>query len=334
MHSLDHIKNRILERLNLVSLIGKTVALKTRSGHWVGLCPFHEERSPSFTVYPDHYFCYGCQQNGDAITFVRKTSGLSFIEALKLLGQEASRHPEIDQAQSFKKNRQDDASLYKILLAAQDLLAQNLHSTRGQTFVAYLEKRGFQPDNIKKFGFGMAFDEPTGLLDSLVRQRFSPRDIEACSLATPSAKNGKLYDFFRNRLTVPIHDSSGRIIAFGGRAMDDYPPKYKNSRETRLFDKSNTLFGLHHAKTQLRRGQPAIVVEGYMDTLQMWQHGFENTVACMGTALKKSHLQMLSQLTGKVILLFDGDTAGQKASLSTVNVGLEVPNLKIEVVVL
>lgn len=330
MESIDQLKNAILNKLSIYDIIGETISLKDRSGLKVGLCPFHEENSPSFTVYPDHFFCFGCRERGDIINFVRKMQGLSFPDSLRLLAGKAGLDAAVlDRRDHSKKDRQSEAQLYKAMLAAHDIFKQNLHGPGGRKTMEYIKQRGFSEENIAKFGFGLAADSSTDLLERLKRLGFHARDIEACSLASTSAKNGKLYDFFRNRLMVPIHDQFGRLIAFGGRALDDYPPKYKNSRETRLFDKSQTLYGLDKAKEPIRKGKDAIVVEGYMDVLQLWQNEFTGAVACMGVALKLQHLKNLSHTCTKLYLLFDGDVAGQKANLGVVTAALEVPKLDI-----
>ena len=332
MASTDELKRKLLSHLSIYEIIGEVVELKERSGLRVGLCPFHEESSPSFTVYSDHFFCFGCRESGDAITFIRKTQGIGFIEALKYLAPKAG----IDPA-AFDGNRQsaqkkaEESRLYQIMVTAQEIFVKNLMSEAGRSTIEYLNKRGFSNESIKEFGFGYSLNEPTGLINELTKRNISLKEIEACSLGATSAKNGKLYDFYRNRLTIPIRDIYGRLIAFGGRALDDYPPKYKNSRDSVLFDKSSTLFGFDTAKEFIRKSSPAIVVEGYMDVLQLWQYGFKGSMACMGTALKTQHLKHISNISSKLILLFDGDTAGQKASLSTVSASLQVPNLEIKV---
>lgn len=331
--SSDALKNRILADTPLAALIGEHVKLSERGGLRVGCCPFHEENSASFTVYPDHYFCFGCRESGDAISFTRKIKGMGFIDALKFLGSRAGIDTtELDSQRLARSDRLDDAPLYQAMLLANDFFKEQLQSPRGEKARAYLVHRGFSPELIKEYGFGLALDEPRLLTDYLSQKhRLSPRDVEACSLASPSAKNGQLYDFFRNRVMIPIYDPHGRLVAFGGRALDDYPPKYKNSRETRLFDKSSVLFGYQRARDFIRKGEPAIIVEGYMDVLQLWTHGFPGAVACMGTALKTQHLRLLSNITNRVYLLFDGDQAGQKASLSTVAASLEFPRMDVRV---
>lgn len=334
--SLDEVKKRILSRANLTSLIGESVKLITRSGRAVGLCPFHEEKSPSFNIYHDHYYCFGCKANGDAIDFVRKTTGIGFIEALKNLAQKFGvEAPELEESDFRKKQRGEEAQLGRIMVAAQEFFVRQLESPRGREARAYLEKRGFVTEQIQQFGFGLTPEEPWGLSKELRRLGFAADDIKACSLASTSEKSGNLYDFFRdNRVMIPIKDPQGRIVAWGGRTLGDHPAKYINSRESRLFDKSAVLFGFDRARVAMREKHRAIVVEGYMDVLQLWAKGFPETVACMGTALSTRHLQLLRQATGQVILLFDGDNAGRNASLSSVQNTLEVPEVRVRVALL
>ena len=334
--SFDDVKKRILTRSNLTTLIGETVKLTTRSGRAIGLCPFHEEKTPSFNIYNDHYYCFGCKASGDAIDFIRKTSGIGFIEALKSLSQKFGvEAPELEESDFRKKQRGEEAQLGRIMLSAQEFFVSQLRSPRGAAARAYLEKRGFTAEQIESFGFGLTPEEPWGLSKELRRIGCNDDDVKACSLASTSEKTGRLYDFFRdNRVMIPIRDAQGRIIAFGGRTLSDHPAKYINSRESRLFDKSAVLFGFDRARVAMREKHRAILVEGYMDVLQLWAKGFPEAVACMGTALSARHLQLLRQATGQVILLFDGDSAGRNASLSSVQNTLEVPEVRVVVATL
>ncbi|MGE0172153.1 MAG: DNA primase [Oligoflexales bacterium] len=329
--SLESAKERILLGCSLPSLIGETIRLETRSGRKVGLCPFHEEKSPSFTVYDDHYFCFGCRAHGDAITFVRKTKGLGFIDALKYLASKCK----VD-CPELEKNEQDETKLKE----AKNYYA--MHLCAHQFFVAqitahphvykYVESRGFGPEKIKLYGFGYAPKNPDVLLQHLKSQGFKLQDADTCSLATHSQTKGRYYPFFQDRLMIPIRDALGRIVGFGGRAMDkDNPAKYKNSRETFLFDKSKILFGFDRAKEVLPKAKSAIVTEGYMDALQLWNNGIENAVACLGTALTQQQLGLLSHSARTVYLVFDGDEAGKKATLRSVNVALHYPDLEVKV---
>lgn len=330
--STEIAKKRILEKVPLGSLISEQVQLSLRSGRQVGLCPFHGEKSPSFTIFDDHYFCFGCRARGDAIEYVRHTQGLNFIEALKYLAEKYSIDvPELDDSRKAQESRQQTAKLYRILQTAQKYFQTSLKEQGGHV-VAYLESRGFTKESIANFGFGYAPDQGMGLVNLLLRQGHSLKDANLAAVATQSKKDLKTYDFFRNRLTIPIQDQHGRLIAFGGRAMDNHPAKYKNSRESPLFDKSHVLFGLDRAKEWIRKSRRSIVVEGYMDALQLWNHGFPETVACLGTALTPFHMQRLSNLTETVYLIFDGDQAGKHATLRSVSHALDIPKAQFKVV--
>ena len=334
MSDLDDVKRRILSRVSLPSLIGETVKLTTRAGRPMGLCPFHAEKTPSFYVYDDRFYCFGCKAAGDAIEFVRKTQGYGYVETLRLLAKKFGvEAPELDEDRGRLAQNKSDAALFRMMAEAQDFFVRELTSDRGVDVRAYLEKRGFTQDSIGTYGFGMTPVEGFGLVRHLRSQGFGESDIIACSLATPGTEGRRAYDFFRRRLMIPIRDAQGRLIAFGGRTLDpNDPAKYKNSRDSKLFDKSRTLFGLDKARQAIREKGRAIVVEGYMDALRLWQAGFPETVACLGTAFTEYHLHKLKQATSLVILLFDGDSAGRRATLQTVNVALSAPDVHMKAV--
>jgi len=332
--SLDDVKNRIKMRVPLDQLIGETVSLVRRGPSITACCPFHAEKSPSFHIYPDnHYYCFGCKESGDAITFVRKTRDMSFIESLRFLsvkyGIEA---PELDEPDSVKRRRGEQLALSQILVAAQDFFVGELKSTRGEQARHYLRERGFSDENILKFGFGLTPLEGYGLVKHLRSLGFRENDMIRASMASISAKTGRPYDFFRDRIMIPIRDAQGRVIAFGGRTTVQDPAKYKNSGATPLFDKSSVLFGLDHARDAVKDRRSAIIVEGYMDALCLWQEGLSEVVASMGTALTVRQLKLLWQQTRtpEVIVLFDGDAAGHKATLAAIEVVLEVPEIRVK----
>ena len=330
--AIDTVKQRILAKTPLGDLIGTDIKLERRSGRLVGLCPFHEEKSGSFTIFDDHYFCFGCRAHGDAIEFVRKTRGLGFIEALKFLaekfGVDAS---ELEQNRQSDEERRKTSNLYKVLRLSQDYFKENLAKHSSQ-IIPYLEGRGFSESAIQAFEFGYAPDSPKGLVNHLLQRGVALDDAISASVASRSQKDRKAYDFYIDRLMIPIRDHHGRLIAFGGRAMGDHPAKYKNSRESPLFDKSTVLYGLDAARTAIREKQRAIVVEGYMDALQLRNFGFTETVACLGTAVTAFHLQRLSQLAKEVIFLFDGDAAGERAGLRAVTYALDIPRTQFKMV--
>jgi DNA primase len=331
-NDLDSVKTRILSRISLPELIGSTVKLTRRSGNYVGCCPFHNEKGPSFTVYPDHYFCYGCRAHGDAIDFIRKTQGLGFIESLRYLGEKAGVEvPELERSRTDENRLKERASLLGLMQHAQNFYVDRLNEDAGDSAKRYLADRGFSPENIKEFGFGLSPDSFEALTGHLRKVGFSTEQMLDTSVASISNRTNQPFDFFRNRLMIPIRDPSGRVIAFGGRTLGNDPAKYVNSRESKLYDKSAVLFGLDRAKDSIKRSGRAIVTEGYMDCMQLWQHGIGEAVACLGTALTVPQLRLLAPHCSRICLLFDGDAAGQAASLRSVSIALEVPEIEVRV---
>jgi DNA primase len=329
---LSATKHRILTRIDLSELIGKDLKLSSRSARQVACCPFHDEKTPSFTIYDTHYYCFGCKANGDAIDYIRKTKSLGFIDALKFLAEAFN----IEAPELFQKYRTSDSlkeqhSLLGMMRHAQSFYVSNLNSSTGQQAKEYLLNRGFTVENIATYGFGMAPDSFNAMRDHITRIGFSEQQLVDGSLASKSQRNSSVYDFMRNRLTIPICDISGQVIGFGGRTLSGESAKYINSRESKLYDKSQIVFGLNIAKTFMRKKCRAIVTEGYMDTLQLWNQGFEETVACLGTALTIPQLRQIGNATNRVFLVFDGDQAGYLASLRSVSVALEVSNIEVKV---
>jgi DNA primase len=300
---------RIKDATDLVALLGQSVKLRKQGAAWVGLCPFHSERSPSFQVLQDRgfYHCFGCGKHGDAFTWVMEREGLTFPEAMEQLARAAG--VELPKVRERSPAEVDlESKLRATLDAAQAFYEKKLQETTKAA--DYLRRRGISEGFLKEAGFGFAPDAWEQLVNHLRQQGFSHDLIEQAGLASRSER-GSLIDFLRNRLTIPIHDARGRLIAFGGRAFGDDKPKYLNTRETALFNKSQVLFGFHRAKGQLRDG--ALVVEGYFDVLQLHQEGIHAAVAPLGTALTEGHLQQLQRFTKRLVLCFDGDAAGQRA---------------------
>jgi DNA primase len=327
--SQDAAKRRILDQVDLSGLISEDITLSKRSGRFVGLCPFHQEKSPSFTIFDDHYYCFGCQARGDAIDFVRHQKGLGFIESLKYLAEKYQiAAPELEDRVKGDEERRKLSRLYKVLQAANQYFKAELGSNEGNYSISYLESRGFDRNTIDSFEFGYAPDRPTALVSHLLRQGFAIKDIIDASLGNTSSKTKRTYDFYQHRIMIPIRDHHGRVVGFGGRALGDDPAKYKNSRETAVFDKSRTLYGLDVARDFIRKSKRAIIVEGYMDALQLRNYEIREVVACLGTALTASHVRRLAPMCDKIYLVFDGDAAGTRASLKTVSIALEQPSIQ------
>lgn len=312
------IVEQVKEATDLVALVGQAVKLKKSGAAWSGLCPFHSERSPSFQVVPQRgfYHCFGCGKHGDAFSWVMEREGLSFPEALELLARQAGiAMPE--RRERPKEVLDQEERLRGVLEAAQAFYQQEL--ARNEAALGYLKGRGITEAFALEAGFGAAPDAWDKLVGHLRRLDVSPDLIEQSGLASRSERGSQI-DFLRNRLTIPIHDARGRIVAFGGRVLNDDKPKYLNTRETALFKKGATLFGMHRAKGALRDG--ALVVEGYFDVLQLHQEGLAGVVAPLGTALTEDHLHQLHRFTKRVILCFDGDAAGRRAMEKSLRLAL------------
>lgn len=309
---------RIKDATDLAALVGQVVKLRKQGAAWVGLCPFHSERSPSFQVLPDRgfYHCFGCGKHGDAFTWIMEREGLTFPEAMEQLAQAAGIElPKVRERSTAEVDL--ETRLRGAMEAAQAFYAARLReSAKAQT---YLKGRGISETFMVEAGFGFAPDTWESLVQHLRAQGCSIELIEQTGLASRSER-GTLIDFLRNRLTIPIHDARGRLIAFGGRAFGDDKPKYLNTRETALFSKGQVLFGFHRAKGHLRDG--ALIVEGYFDVLQLHQEGIHAAVAPMGTALTEGHLQQLGRFTKRLVLCFDGDAAGQRAMEKSLRLAL------------
>ena len=329
MANIDTLKTRILAKVPLDALIGEYVRFEKRAGRNTACCPFHAEKTPSFYLYDDHYHCFGCGAHGDAISFAQHQQGLGFIEALKWLGNKYSiETSELERSNKNFKEWKNSAKKSQILLHAQEYFVKNFLSKLGEESRNYLKRRGFSEELLAETGFGYAPDRSQDLVHHLAKSGYSIKDLEEVSLA--SVFQGRAYDFFRHRITVPIRDVQGRIIAFGGRALGQQPQKYKNSR----YDKGLILFGLDQARKAMRATGRGIVVEGYFDALKMHQFGFNECVACQGTALTVEHLRSLKSAASEIYLLFDGDQAGRQASLKLVEQSLGFPELRFKVALL
>ena len=300
---------RIKDATDLAALVGQAVKLRRQGSAWVGLCPFHSERSPSFQVVAERgfYHCFGCGKHGDAFTWLMEREGLAFPEAMEQLAQAAG--IEVPHQRERPAAELDlEARLRLAMEAAQAFYQRKL--SESAKALDYLKGRGMTPAFTLESGLGYAPDGWEALLNHLKAQGFSAEVAEQAGLVSRSER-GNHIDFLRDRLVIPIMDARGRIIAFGGRAFGTAMPKYLNTRETPLFNKSAVLFGFHRAKGQLRDG--ALVVEGYFDVLQLHQTGLNLAVAPLGTALTEGHMQQIGRFTKRVILCFDGDAAGLRA---------------------
>src|SRR5580693_777952 len=313
---LDELRSRV----SLADLVGKRVRLVRKGREFGGLCPFHNEKTPSFYVVEDKGFfhCFGCGAHGDAIGFVMRAENLDFIEAIeRLAGIAGIQVPQ--QTPQERERAQRQKTLLEALAAAAKFYEDRLWSPAGLRGREYLAQRGLDEETIRRFRLGWAGDDRSALRRALTPEFPVPLLVEAGLLHT-SDHGGEPYDYFRERVVFPIGDRAGRIIAFGGRALGDQQPKYLNSPEHPLFEKGRVLYGLSAARVNSAReaeagGAGAIVTEGYMDVIALHRAGFSTAVAPLGTALTEAHLGELWRLAPEPVLCFDGDAAGRRAAL-------------------
>ncbi len=302
--------------VDIVSVIGEYVRLR-RSGtqRYMGLCPFHNEKSPSFTVHVVHQFykCFSCGAGGDVVKFVMEKEGVSFYEALKSLSERYGVPMPKRSQYADEDSKTRGALLVMHELAAENFCA-NLKAHAGEAARAYIAKRGLAGDTVDHFGLGYSDRSGRALVRLFEQREFSVSQMEQSGLVG-KRQDGSLYDRFRNRLMFPIHNEQGKIIAFGGRALAaDDEPKYLNSPETDIYKKSNVLYNLHRAKQGVRKDDRAILVEGYMDVIGVTAAGFSNVVASCGTALTTHQVQAIKRHTHRIAVNFDPDNAGASAS--------------------
>ena len=306
--------DEVRARTSLSTLIGRSVKLQKAGREYKACCPFHQEKTPSFTINDEKgfYHCFGCGAHGDAIRFLTDARGLPFVEAVKELADAAGLEvPAADPRAQQKAERA--AGLYDVTEAAQAWFVGQLGGIEGAAARDYLKQRGIKDSTIARFGFGFAPDS-RGKLKTALHALGNDRLVEAGLLIAPEDER-EPYDRFRGRLMLPIRDQRGRVIAFGGRILGDGEPKYLNSPETPLFDKGRTLYNLDRAGPASRTAKRVIVVEGYMDVIALDQVGIGEAVAPLGTALTEGQLERLWRLSPAPILCFDGDAAGQKAGV-------------------
>ena len=335
----------LLSRVDIVDVVGRHVELKRGGANLMGLCPFHAEKSPSFSVSPSKqfYHCFGCGANGNALRFLVEHQGLSFVEAVRDLAQGAGLTVPEEQVSAQERERRDTLrqrrlSIHEALTRAAQYFAAQLKAQ--PRAVQYLKQRGLTGQVAARFGLGYApagwhnlasvfarYDDPLLEEAGLVRQREAEpapeitQAVTADTQSSPAGERGR-YDWFRNRVMFPIRAASGEVIGFGGRVLDDSKPKYINSPETPVFSKGRELYGLFEARQALRDKGYALVVEGYMDVVALAQNGFANAVATLGTACTAEHVQKLFRFTDQVVFSFDGDTAGRRAAARALEAAL------------
>ena len=310
--------SEIKNAADIVDIVSEAVLLKKTGKNFSGLCPFHTEKTPSFTVSPDKqiFYCFGCGSGGNVFSFLMKQEGLSFPETARRLAKRYGIDLPIKPlSPDQKKKIGERESLLDINRRAMDFFYQALcRGNAGQAARSYLERRGISQKTIDDFKLGYASDSWDRLLNYFTNQQISPAVIEKSGLIVPRKNKSGYYDRFRNRIVFPIIDANMQVIGFGGRVLDDSLPKYLNSPETPVYNKGRSLYGIQQAKEKCRSTGTVYIVEGYLDLLALYQHGIENCVATLGTALTSDHVRLLTRYAGRMILVYDSDEAGIRSA--------------------
>ena len=318
--------DELIARNPIEDVVGQYVSLKRSGGNLFGLCPFHGEKTASFSVAPEKgiYYCFGCHKGGGAINFMMEVEGLSYPDAVrKLAGRVGMEVPEDEQYQS--RYRQQER-LWALMKEAGRFFHAQLYAPVGAEGLAYVQKRGLSKAILTQFGVGYAPNSWNALVDAMHKKGYTDQELRDADLV--GEKNGRIYDRFRNRIMFPIIDVRGNVIGFGGRVLDDSTPKYLNTSETIIFNKRKNLFGLNFAKKS--KAGYIILVEGNVDVITLHQYGFDSAVASLGTSLTEEHATLLSRYTEQVVLTYDGDEAGQRAAKRAIPM-LEKVGIKVKV---
>ncbi len=319
---LDEVRNSV----NIVSLVSEYVALKKRGRNHVARCPFHNEKTPSFNVNEEKqiFMCFGCGLGGDIFKFIMQIENLAFPEAVRFIAERRGITLPESHAPDTEKAGARPKDLREIMAAAADYYHRTLVDRQeGQSALKYLYDRGVESGTIAQFCLGYAPAGGNSLIPFLKEKGFSPESLQECGLVKHSEDGTRLYDSFRDRIIFPITDVQGRVVAFGGRAMGDRLPKYLNSPETKLYNKSRNLFGLSFSKDAIREKGRAVLVEGYMDFIIPFQHGVKNLIASLGTSLTTQQVELLGRYTQDVVVSYDPDSAGLAATQRSLDLFLE-----------
>ena len=319
--------DELVARTDIVDLVSEYVRLNKKGNSYWGCCPFHSEKTPSFHVVPDRqiYKCFGCGKGGGAINFMMEVDNLPFMDAVKVLAKRVNMEvPETGTSPGMRERRQ---KLLEINKQAARVFHRWLYQPEGAQGLAYLQKRGLSKSTLTNFGLGFAPDRWDALITALGEQGYDKRDLLEAGLAV-SNKDGRIYDRFRNRVMFPIIDVRGEVIGFGGRVMDDSTPKYLNSPDTPVYNKSRNVFALNISKRS--KAGRVILTEGYMDTISLHQAGFDSAVASLGTSLTAEHAQLLSRYFKDAVIAYDGDGAGVSAAQRAIPL-LEKAGLSVKV---
>ena len=321
--------DELVARNPIEDVVGQYVNLKRSGANMFGLCPFHGEKTASFSVAPDKgiYYCFGCHKGGGVVNFMMEVEGLSYPDAVRSLAKRCGMEvPEDEQYQSRYKAQE---RLWALMKEAGRFFNAQLRSPQGADCLAYVQRRGLSPKIVTQFGMGYAPNSWNALVNAMKAKGYTDQELKDADLV--GEKNGRIYDRFRNRLMFPIIDVRGNVIGFGGRVLDDSTPKYLNTSETIIFNKRKNLFGLNFAKKS-KLGY-IILVEGNVDVVTLHQYGFDNAVASLGTSLTEEHAALLSRYTEQVVLTYDADEAGQRAAKRAIpmleKVGIQVKVLRM-----
>ena len=316
------------QRNPIEDVVSQYVALTRRGSNLFGLCPFHGEKTASFSVAPEKgiFYCFGCHKGGGVVNFIMEIENLSYPDAVRFLAKRAGMEvpdDDVENSQYKKKER-----LWALCKSAARFFNEQLKTPGASEARAYALKRGLSPSTITRFGLGFAPNAWTALMDAMVAKGYTKQELMEAGLVLQNRDKGTFYDRFRNRLMFPIIDVRGNVIGFGGRVMDDSTPKYLNSPETLIFNKRRNLFGMNIVKKS-KQGY-IILTEGYMDAIALHQYGFDCAVASLGTSLTQEHADMLSKYTNEVVLTYDGDEAGQNATRRAIPM-LEKTGLRVKI---
>ncbi|MFP4457210.1 MAG: DNA primase [Clostridia bacterium] len=324
----------IKARINPLEIISKYVTLEKSGDKYKGLCPFHQENTPSFFVDPNNglYYCFGCQAGGDVIKFLMELEGWTFIETMRYLAQEVG----VSFNENTEKKYSEKEKLYKANENIKKYYKYNLYDKSGENGLAYLYNRGFTDKVIKLAEIGYALPGWSNLLKYIKDNDFNIEQYLNLGLIKHSSNSNykqKYYDQFRNRIVFPIKDVLGRTIGFGGRTISDEQPKYLNSSESMIYHKSYSLYGIYQARKAIKENDYVILAEGYLDVLALWQAGFYNTVASLGTAFTKEQSSIIKRYTSNIVICYDGDSAGKSASKKAIEVMKNYDfNIKVAVI--
>ena len=311
-------------------VVGQYVSLKRSGSNMFGLCPFHGEKTASFSVNPSKgiYYCFGCHKGGGAVNFMMEIEGLSYPDAVRALAKRAGM--EVPEDEQYQSRYRAQERLWALMKEAGRFYHEQLFAPVGAECLAYVQKRGLTKSIVTRFGIGFAPNSWNALVNAMKKKGYTDQELKDADLV--GEKNGRIYDRFRNRLMFPIFDVRGNVIGFGGRVLDDSKPKYLNSNETLIFNKRKNLFGLNLAK---KTKEPyMILVEGNIDVVALHQFGFDNAVASLGTSLTEEQVNLISRYTEQVVLTYDGDEAGQRAAQRAIpmleKAGIQVKVLKMQ----